>query len=723
MAIFIPSIEQINKFKVAPTEGERTLLAFLESALDDSYEVYFNPYMNEDRPDVVIMRKGQGVMIIEVKDWDLNLYELDEKKHWRLKSDSKAFPLSPIQQVLKYKDNLFELHIENLLEMKIKDIRNFNIVSCAVYFHNASSKQVNDLLVTPYKNQEKYQTFLKYNVDLLGHDNLNEKDFFEVLKRRFLISERPSFLFQDELYNSIKRFLNPPIHMKEEGVDFAYSPKQREIIFGFDKTEKKEHRIKGVVGSGKTTVMAARAVQAYKRLSQNNPDVRILILTYNITLKNFIHDKISKVKEDFPWSAFVISNYHLFINSQLNNLGIPIVASDEMEFESKYYSNKALFEANKSQLQLFDAIYIDEIQDYKRPWMDIIKDYFLTDGGEYVLFGDVKQNIYLNPTTERDVRTNIQGKPIELPNCFRSDYKIKDLAIEFQKNVFRQKYEIDDFNDSKNQTEIQYERNQQGYVNYMFLEDTNVVSSLYTIIHENMLNEENKSISPNDITVLGYTIRQLQRFEAYYRYLSGEHVKTMFETYEIMYLTGLRKSSANGIPQWILDGLILIKRDNDRKRDKGFNQLAHLLTVYDLYKEYPDQFKQKLSFYCTQYKTSLQEFEKYMNNCGEEFKLFRSTVFRSNREYDIIRKNKKIHFWMNCGTIKISTINSFKGWESELVFLILEPRYEQQNDFNEAFDELLYTAITRCRSNLVIINYGNLEYDAAIRSLVETVNS
>ena len=76
---------------------------------------------------------------------------------------------------------------------------------------------------------------------------------------------------------------------------------------------------------------------------------------------------------------------------------------------------------------------------------------------------------------------------------------------------------------------------------------------------------------------------------------------------------------------------------------------------------------------------------------------------------------------MNSGTIKISTINSFKGWESEVVFLILEPKYEHSNSFNNSFDELLYTGLTRCRRNLVIINFGNQEYDLKIRPIIELV--
>jgi len=128
MARLIPSYDKILSLKVKPEDGELHLLKFLDSHLDESFEVYFNPYMNGDRPDIVIMRKGFGVMVIEVKDYNLDLYKLDERKNFVIKSNNAKTSKSPIFQVLKYKDNLYELHIDKLLEKKIKDIRNFNMV-------------------------------------------------------------------------------------------------------------------------------------------------------------------------------------------------------------------------------------------------------------------------------------------------------------------------------------------------------------------------------------------------------------------------------------------------------------------------------------------------------------------------------------------------------------------------------------------------------------------
>jgi hypothetical protein len=711
MATLIPSYEKILSLKVKPEEGELHLLKFLDSELDESFEVYFNPFMNGDRPDIVVMKKGQGVLIIEVKDYDLNSYELDDRKNWKVRNQSFNIK-SPIQQALKYKDNLFELHIENLLEKKIKDIRHFNIVSCAVYFHNANSAKINDFLIEPFEHDKGYLTFLKYNIDLIGRDNLNEFDFNKILKNRYLKSERPSFLFTDDIHKSFKRFFKPPIHLKEQGEDIPYSPQQLEIIY--DAT-RKEQRIKGVVGSGKTTVLAARAVQAHKRTNDN-----VLILTYNITLRNYIKDKISQVREEFPWEHFVISNYHLFINSELNNLGIPVKVpegfnelTDEQKdnyFEKEYYSNKQLFIDNKDKIKPYSVILIDEIQDYKRLWMEIIKECFLLEGGEYVLFGDVKQNIYNNLTESKDISTNVRGVT-ELKTCFRSDFKIKDLAILYQKDIFQAKYEIDSFNQKTDTYEL-FERNQQGSINYIYLQNTDSVSSLYTIIHENALN---KDIPPNDITILGNSILLLKKFEAFYRYSSNERTNTMFETYEMVYRMGLNYLK-NEKPDWLKDGIKLMNRQNDRAEKRAYNQLSVLFTLNDLYSEYPNRFKEKLDIFCKRYLTSTSKFLEYLEKHKEGITDFKNDFgpTRQTSNLKMIRNNKKIHFRMNSGTIKVSTIHSFKGWESETIFLILE-----NFNFQMTFDEILYTGLTRSRANLVIINFGNEEYDKKLRTLID----
>ena len=735
MASFYPSLETIAKFKVPPTEGERTLLDFLGRVLDDSYEVYFNPYMNGDRPDVLIMREGNGVLIIEVKDWNLDNFTLNEKKKWVYTSNGSVVK-SPIDQVLKYKNNLFDLHVDKLLEKKINDIRHFRIVACAVYFHCASQQKVENLLVNPYKDDRRYQDFLKYNVDLIGRDGLLEVRFNEILQKRYLSKDKRSFLFTGELYDNFKRILSPSVHMKAQGIPYNYSDKQKEIIYGrWENGELKiqlEQRVRGVFGSGKTTVLAARAVQAYKRALERNNTPRILILTFNITLKNFIHDKLMRVDETFPLESFIIINYHSFINAELNNLNIDIIVPENYPkervgeyLEQNYYSNISLFEEHKAGIVKYDAVLIDEIQDYHRPWMDIIKNYFRDPQGDYVLFGDVKQNIYGQPTQQKDVVTNVRGVN-ELKYCYRSEFKVRDLAQAFQSNVFRDKYDLDDFSENGTWNFMGQEQQKEGLINYIFLSNTDSIVALYNIIRDNILNTSN-NISPNDITILGYTANQLRLFDCYYRYASRERTNSMLETIEAMYMTHLNyygKDMENADGWFKNISAHLTKKlfpnrnvlyDNDLVKIR--QHIAKLFTIFDLYSSYSEFFINRLKEECSVCGISSGAFFAFVKHYEEELVVFKSIVYSHN--YKTIRDNKKLHFWMNSGTIKISTINSFKGWESEVVFLIIEPKYERSTTFNMSFDELLYTGLTRSKRNLIVVNFGNAEYDQKMRPLIE----
>lgn len=731
MATFFPSLEKVAKFKVPPTPGEWTLLNFLGRVLDDSYEVYFNPYLNGDHPDVLIMREGNGVLIIEVKDWNLNNFTLNEKKQWVLIRDGSVVK-SPINQVLKYKNNLFDLHVDKLLEKKINDIRHFRIVSCAIYFHCASQRDVEDLLVSPFKEERKYQDFLKYNIDLIGRDTLEEEHFNGILQRRFLSKNKHSFLFTGELYKNFKRILSPPLHMKVQGEPYTYSLKQKDIIYSTNL----EQRVRGVFGSGKTTVLAARAVRAYKRALLRTAKPRVLILTYNITLKNFIHDKLMRVDETFPMEDFIIINYHQFINEELNNLNIDFeIPEDYPEdkigeyLERKYYSNVSLFEKHKTDIVKYDAVLIDEIQDYHRAWMDIIKNYFREPEGDYVLFGDVKQNIYGQPIEQKDVVTNVRGVN-ELKYCYRSGFKVKDLAQSFQRNIFKEKYDIDVFEENGKYGSLGLETDKEGFIGYRYMQGEEPVESLYNIIRDKILTKTS-NISPNDITILGYTINLLRTFDAYYRYASREKVNSMLETMEAMYMCGLndivKGGSVNSNNSWFLKISELFKKKLSPRRSqlikgdisKYKKYVAILFTLYDLYEKYPKKFEERLKEKCHEYGISLDVFLAFLEEYEEQLDQFRKDVKGDN--YKSIRDNKKIHFWMNSGTIKVSTINSFKGWESEVVFLILEPRYNMTTTFNLSFDELLYTGLTRCRRNLFVINYGNEEYDEKIRPIIESL--
>jgi len=635
MAIIYPKYEIIKEFKVPPTEGELQMIDFLIENLSDEYEIFFQPFLNGDCPDIILMRKNGGVLIIEVKDWNLDSYHLDYRKRWFV-SHNNTLIKSPISQVLKYKENMYDLHIQNLLELKLRDYKYWYIVNCAIFFFNEKQKDARDFLLSPFKLQkdflkeknankesfeqlekaeDNYLRFLNMNIELIGKDNLNSKDINSLLDRRWI--SRESHYFTNDLYESFKRYLKPSFHSLDDGKNFNYSKKQTEL----STSKSGEQKIKGIVGAGKTIVLAKRAVNAHKRTNK-----KVLVLTYNISLKNYIHDKISNVRDEFYWDNFHILNYHDFFNSTMNNLGIEFDIPEDFDilekwqkedyFNDNYYGNINLFKDYANKIEKYSAILIDEVQDYRTAWLRIMKKYFLPENGEFVVFGDSKQDIYnrvaLVNNKKELVIPDSPGRWAELNQSFRLTPTITAFASTFQTKFLSDKHVPDEFENFDFQSAL-FDK-----VHYKF----------FGIIDFEEIAEFIKSYSkkigshPNDVCVLSLSIETIREIDYYFRKLSNEKSYIMAET-----------------------------------------------------KEYYDHLKEQH---------------------GQTKKFY--------KELDKIRKNKKLHFWINSGLTKFSTVHSYKGWEINTLFLIV-----QKDMLETTYKELVYTGFTRCMNNLVIIDIDDNE--------------
>ena len=721
MAQFIPTLSDILLSSVKPTDGELTLLRFLHDCLDDSFEIYYHPYLNGDKPDIIVLRKGVGALIVEVCELHPNNFTIDEDLNWidvmPYAPENNSIFKSPIDKVYHFKENLFDLHIDRLLELKIQDFGTFNIVKGLVYFPYLSHEEIVSKIETSLNKNDKQKRRLAYEVGLMGSDNINSEYLNSILRKLNLIT--PSLYFTDEIYSNFKRLLSPTVHMLTDGHPIDYDKKQRDII----NRSAQSMRIKGVFGSGKTTTLAARAVSIYKRLCKTKKHPKILILTYNLTLKNFIKDKLMAVQQEFVEQDFIIISYHQFINAELNNLGIEVkIRNKDSKISvsdylgTSFYDNETLFAKHKDRIRPYDAVLIDEIQDYKRSWMNIVKDNFLIEGGDYALFGDVKQNIYRNPTEKKDVVTNHIGGVFQLNQCHRSDSKIQDLALAFQSLRFCEKYELDEID------KIDSDSKKEGYVEYRYIPSNFTVPQLYEIVRTEIISKHNQ-VAPNDITILGNSLNLLREFDNYYRTLTRERTKTMFETSELMYRVGLNKKDLYGtlwhddlyklLLRWNSESLKCLSKHSQQIKIRNF--ISIILSKWELYNKYPQQLQAYMESQCQSLHVPFQFVNEIMKKYTAEIDSFKSQI--SYDPYDKIRRNKKMNFIMDCGLLKLSTIHSFKGWESRAVFLIVE---NGLNPFES--DELIYTGITRATERLTIINFGNEGYDKILKPLTDKVN-
>lgn len=630
MAILIPNLEAARSSKQKPTAGEVFLLEFLETHFDDQVEVYFQPCFNGDRPDIVLLSPTRGVIIIEVKDWNLDLYTIDFNNKWAvgLASGSQRVK-SPFQQAYSYKKNFFEVHVNGLLEKSLKNEKFFRLIRTYVYFHNGS-KAALDRLYQPHldrlhEQSRENEKMLKANPNYF--DSYEKKrEWIERGKYRFerdlsLAIHRDRLkkidfpiaakdtLFEASVYSEFKRLLNPPFHYAREGRPLIYSDRQAKLI---QSSAKARAKICGLAGSGKTVVLAGRAVNAHKRHGG-----RVLVLTFNITLGSYIHDKISAVREDFSWKAFDISNYHRFMTTALNNSGIEVVIPDHLFYdgdnpkvgkriskerdeylEENYYSNISIFD-NEEIKTRYDTILIDEIQDYRPEWIKIIRAHFLEEDGEMLLFGDEKQNIYQR-SLDGERRSKVVegfGSWVILTKSYRYTHQspIIPLIDSFQRRFLLEDYEID------SDESFQMSLTNIGIQAFSIFDRNNIEQLAFQIIG---IAKEN-GIHPNDISIIS----------------SQENI--------------LRK-------------------------------LDHVLRTSDAHKE---------RTLCAFPSLEVSQHSKF------------------SRKYQEISASKKKGFNLNSGVMKLSSTHSFKGFESPLIFLLV-------NNGDRA--EMVFTGLTRAKENVVV---------------------
>jgi hypothetical protein len=615
MAKLYPSLSLIEKLKVPPTSGELDLIKFLNTTLDDNYEVYYQPYLNGDNPDIVILREDAGVLIIEVKDWNLDHYSLDGKARWILKKDGTKIK-SPFSQVRSYRNNMINLHIPDLLPKTVQYRKYYAVVNTTVFFSKTDVEDIAEIL-QPVYNNFNLKKAAKYN-RFWGQDDLNEESLNLLLENIRLNKE--SLLFTKNMAEGLRRYLKPPIHKVEEGIKLRYTEEQKKLI---ESENGKKVKIKGVAGSGKTMVLAKRAVNAHLRTKEN-----VLILTYNLALKNYVHDKINEVREEFDWDNFHINNYHQFFKQHANNHGIMIKG-----FSS--WDDPKFFEHKKNRISKYRSIFIDEIQDYKTEWIELIINYFLAEDGELVVFGDEKQNIYKRPL-DADKHPVIKGIPGQwnrsLKTVQRFSGDITKLAMEYQREILSKKYELDELN-FVDQEFLSLDDNEIEHYSLDVINTDDVCELIMNLMKK-------KDIHPSDAAVLGSNVDILKDIDYVIRNKYKEKVTTTFETKEV----------------W-----------------------DYLIDKYEI--------KNPEELLCA---SDEVDWEKAMVD---------KSVFEN--EIYSIRRNKKFHFWMKTGVVKLSTIHSFKGWESPTLFLVLD----ETDDFTSP--ELVYAGLTRCRFRLIIINNQN----------------
>ena len=585
MAKIFPSLEDLmnTNFKRAkPSVHELEILKFFHQNLNDSYEIYFRPFLNGLRPFAILFREKSGILII---DYYSNFSEIDK--------------LAPNK---KYDYQKFEI-IDLILTPEEKKTNQRSVLTT---IHGACIINENKEEINKKYGHVKFYSFFSYNTFF----DFGTFDYF--LNKSYLKND--SIYYIESSFKELRRYLKPSLHKMEEGKIFYPNQKQKNLII----SKPGDQRVKGVAGTGKTSVLAQRAVFSNERTKSE-----VLILSFNITIRHYIRDKIENVRKEYLRTDFHLSHFHdFFKNQSIQFLNEKPQIND--------WENINYFEKVKDKIKKYSTIIIDEAQDYKREWVEILKKYFLETDGEFVIYFDSNQDIYHRKSLES---FPILGRPNELNKSYRLSSDISKLTKKFY-NKFLQTNEPFDIEVEPNTLNFnEFKEN----ISYRFYDKNFNHEDLYEYIKK-MIRDTNSN--PDDIAIIGTSINLIREIEYYFRIKKNEKTTRMFE--------------------------------------------------------------------------SKEEFDKIIEDTseGERSAKFKMKIKDLRREYKIHKFNLKT------GTMKFSSLHSFKGWEIHTLFLIISEDNENHDSlFKEEQDEmfvnheLIYTGITRARNNLNIINIGVNRYN------------
>lgn len=472
--------------------------------MDDDF-IILQPDIKGDTPDMIVVRPNKGILIINLFENDLNecSFNLDESsiEFSQIIIDGNGIIKSPLLTIQTYQENLVRLHLEDMLEKIIDDKRNWSIVKKMILF----TKNTQDEIDYFFQGIDRKYTYC-YGKELLT-DVKQQKKLIYSSRLNYNNSQ-----FNSKTLKSFLRIINPEWHSYKEGKIVNLSASQRSLAVS---VAGKKQKISGVAGSGKTQVLATRAVNAQIRTGK-----RVLVLMYNKSLVNFIRYRIGEIRADFPWNKIVIDYYHNFFRAQANSL--------EQHVDFSLYDDEDFFEPVKSKIERFPAIFIDEVQDYLTTWLKMLNKYFLEEGGEFVVFGDPKQNIFKRDLDSNgDIRLEFIGGSWnhELKERQRfANPQLANLATAFQTAFYDSKFPTDIFKDTDIFQTSMFSRIR--YRNIGCAESIDVIgNAIRQIIEKNQL-------CPKDTVVLSQAGDILRDIKHHYHQWSGQLTTSTFISFE-----------------------------------------------------------------------------------------------------------------------------------------------------------------------------------------------
>ena len=414
--------EKMNKH-VKREPGEMAILTLFESERFEGWTVFEEPHVNSMKPDFIAFHPRKGILIIEVKDYDLSSptylpggYVMGENGH-RIKKN-------PVQQVEHYRDSLLKNELRSSVEFAEVFAENNHYYSCVetiLYFHNASKQQAK--VFCGYPRYTKIWTREDLTYISNPFNRITNDEYTYALKLSYSKFTRNGQL--EKMTKELEILLSYSDYGLERSEKVLLSAKQKKCVAV---KHGKSQIYKGVAGSGKTLILVEKALQAIRE------GHRVIISTFNITLRHYIRDLCSQQCDDRQLrkrmkSHLTILHFHDLLKTLLAEADVDRPINSDGGFTAEWIAvvERDVFDGAVNSKIMYDTILLDEGQDFLGDWQSFLKQLF-TGNGEFSVFCDAAQDLYGHSewlTNNEFIKMmDFKQKPIELKESYRLPKKM-----------------------------------------------------------------------------------------------------------------------------------------------------------------------------------------------------------------------------------------------------------------------------------------------------------
>ena len=418
MATLHPLREEFDRFATPLSKGELQVIDRLEDNLDERWHVFVQPKIQNQQPSALLMAQHHGVTVVLVKDWvdggyrnrDGRLEIRDDSGQWHSTEED------PIAQAHRYRSVVSDL-LTRPSEGPL-----FSRVRAAVVLPQWSTESADTMLrkVTDLKKKDADY------IPVLGQEVFGDRGW---LKRLVYGGDKKSAGLASRTFERLHSRLAEHEALAEQRQPLRLSAGARNVES--NPSGAVIRRVRGSAGSGKTLGIAARAGQLAAE------GKRVLVLSFNITLAHYIQDLVRRHAQYLGADHRLVDCMHMhgFASAVVRGRTRLVINVPSQELDPDWVIAAAQELYGKGFGAKYDAVLVDEGQDFNREWWDFLRDHVRqSPQSEMILAADATQDIYSKQSwTDEEVMqgSGFSGPWTRLDGCYRLPADLIPIVSEF----------------------------------------------------------------------------------------------------------------------------------------------------------------------------------------------------------------------------------------------------------------------------------------------------